>query len=536
VQILTNLINQFKQFWEQTTVRARTGIVATAIVCAVTIVGVGVWSSRPQYVPLVSNLSSAETAELVSKLDAARIPNKFDFWATTVLVPKSQLGEARMAAGNLVGESWETGAESPGPGPWITPEMERLLELRRLETSIAETLSRLNGVTNATVHLGQADRSPFMRNQRSTTASVVLELSRGTTFTREQAATIVDLVAYSVDGLERDGVTVSDTSGHTLSFVASPADSAMARQREYRRQVETDLVSKAEWMLAEMLGSGRAIVRVTADIDFTETIRTATTYDPDSKVKLREKILSTTKSDTQSSPSGPAGTAANVGTTASGNQAKPYSEKTENIETDYQNAVTEDKVTEAAGEIRRLTVAAMVDLSAADDGDPASASAVTKEQVEAILKQAVGFDDSRKDQIEVLVTKLAGVDLVGPVAAPGYLGWESINQLLRNVSLGLASIVALILGLLIVRRMRPVVDPSAASRVVSVERARQIAELSERALADPEALSRFIHVWLNEAKQEGGEEQESEQAERDSEQKLGNDVPPASGKRDAMAA
>jgi len=251
---------------------------------------------------------------------------------------------------------------------------------------------------------------------------------------------------------------------------------------------------------------------------------------------VKEIIESTSRSDTQSSASGPAGTPSNVGNLATGGQRKPYLEKTENIQTDYHTAETVDTVTEAPGEIRRLTVAAMVDLPTVADGEPASGTTVTKEQVEAILKQAVGFDDSRKDQIEVLVTKLAGVDLAGPVATPGYLGWDSINRILRNVSLGLASIVALILGLLIVRRMGPVADPVVASQAVSVGRSRQIAALSERALANPEALSRIIHAWLNEAKQEGREEPGSHAAEQDSEHQIGTDVSPGGREGNAMAA
>lgn len=535
MRIFTNLVNQFKQFWDQTTGRARIGIVATAIVCAVTIVGVGVWSSRPQYVPLASNLAPAEAAEIVSKLDAERIPNKLNFSGSAVLVPKTQWNQARLLLGDVVGVS--AGAVEEFDDSLLSdPSLNQFKMIRHQEAVLARSIARMSSVANATVHISKADPSPFVRDAKPTTASVVLELRRGATFLREQAATIVALMANSVEGLDPDNVTIVDTSGRLLSANSSGAHADIIGQYEYRRRIEADLASKAEWMLSEMLGSGRAVVRVTADIDFTETFRTAMTYDPDSKVKVHEKILSTTKSDTGSTAVGPPGTASNVGSIASGSKAKPYSEKTEDIETNYENAMTKDEITEAAGEVKRLTVAAMVDLSSADDGGQAAGAAVTKEQVEAILKQAVGFDDTRNDQIEVLVTKLAGVDLVGPVATPGYFGWESINELLRNVSLGLASIVALILGLLIVRRMRPVADPSASSQMVSVERARQIADLSERALANPEALSQFIHVWLNEDRQERAEEQGSEQAERDSERTLENDESPASGERDAMAA
>jgi len=535
VRILTNLINQFKQFWGQTTGRARIGIVATAIVCAVTIVGVGIWSSRPQYVPIASGLAPAEAAEIVSKLDADRIPNKLNFSGSAVLVPKTQWNRARLLLGDVVGIS--SGAvEEFDDSLFSDPSLNQFKMVRHQEATRARRIARKSSVENATVHISKADPSPFVRDARPTTASVVLELRKGATFTREQAATVVALMANSVEGLETDQVTVVDTSGRLVSSDPSGLTPGMSAQYEYRRKVEADLATKAEGMLAEMLGSGRAIVRVTADIDFTESTREEITYDPDAKVKVKETIESTSRSDTRSSASGVAGTSSNVGNLAAGGQGKPYLEKTENIETEYDNGETKDTVIEAPGQVKRLTVAAMVDLSPAGEGDTASAPAVTQEQIEAILKQAVGFDENRKDEIEVLVTKLAGVDLAGPVAAPGYFGWDSINRLLRNVSLGLASIVALILGLLIVRRMRPVVDPSAASQGFSVERARQIAELSERALANPEALSKIIQVWLNEARQEGGEEQGSERAERDSEQGLGNDAPPAEGRRDAAAA
>ena len=288
---------------------------------------------------------------------------------------------------------------------------------------------------------------------------------------------------------------IVDTDGHVLStHDALGAD--VTGQLEYVRRLESGLSAKAEAMLAPILGHGRAVVRVSADVDFTETSTARTFYDPDGKVKSRESI-STESSRGQSPGSGETGTASNVGLSGKGGQGTLSDVET--IETEYQNAETVDTIREAPGRINRLTIAAVVELpETSADADPATGSTgpvFTREQVEGIIKQAVGFDESRNDEIEVLAGKMTGIpDLSASI------GWmdslEQLAPLARSASLGIASVIALFLGLMMIRRLKPVVVEVERRESLDPEVRARLADLSEEILQHPEAVSTVLAGWL----------------------------------------
>ncbi|MEE9142017.1 MAG: flagellar basal-body MS-ring/collar protein FliF, partial [Gammaproteobacteria bacterium] len=377
---LNNLGEQLKDLWKQSSKSGRIGFIAIGLLCVAAIAGVGIWSSRPHYVPVASNLGPAEAAEIVSKLDADGILNQLNFSGSAVLVPKTQWNRARLLLGDLVGPM-RSGADDFDDSLLSDPSLNHFRMLRHQEETLARTIARLNSVVNATVHIGQPQPSPFVQERKATTASVILELRPGVIFTREQAAAVVSMVANSVTGLDPQAVSVVDTKGRMLSSHTSAADTEVTSRLEYQRKLESDLASKAEVMLREMLGTGRAVVRVTADLDFTQIKREEITYDPESKVKKTERIKTMSRTGIAKAALGVAGTASNVGNATSTRQKAPFTETEEENEVEYENAMIRDTVTEAPGAIKRLTVAAVVDLSPPDDQQAESAAApITKEQ------------------------------------------------------------------------------------------------------------------------------------------------------------
>src|SRR5262249_42757446 len=150
----------------------------------------------------------------------------------------------------------------------MTPFTEHVNYLRALQAELARTIMQIDPVTAARVHIVRPDPSPFIREQKPTTASVMLRLRPGSTLSRNIAAGIVSLVSRSVEGLTPDNVTLVDANGRLLSDPHAAEGGSMGPQMEYRRELETYLATKAEGMLAQVLGAGRAVVRVTADINF----------------------------------------------------------------------------------------------------------------------------------------------------------------------------------------------------------------------------------------------------------------------------
>jgi len=479
--------------WRGWTPPQKFSIAGAAVLCAVAVVGVGAWSMQSQYVPVAADLSPATAAEIVSALEAAGIESKLNFSGSSVLVPKQDLSRARLASGKLLDINTNSSENIEG-SVWGDPSLNHVRLLRQQEQRLARSITQFEFVRTATVHISKPEPSPFLRDRQAPTASVVVELKGTNAIGRQDAAAIVSLVAHAVEGLNPDQVTVMDTQGHLLS-TKEPVDGDVAAQLEYRRRLEADLAIKAETLLAQMLGTGRAIVRVTADLDFNERQTERKTYDPDGKVKVSEKIESESMGSGSPRPaqSGSPGAGANV-TPAAATSGGSGGGKSERSETTYANAETLEKNREVPGRLVRLTVAAVVQLAETpSEGKTAAAPLVDAKQVEQLIRQAVGFDETRNDQISVVTATLAGAVPALPEIAG--VPWDRYEQLARSASLGLAAIVAFLLGLMTLRRLRPTVTVT-ESTTSEAGADQRLATLSMRARENPEAVAQALNAWL----------------------------------------
>lgn len=483
-----NIAEQARTIWRQSSAASRAGLVAVALLCLAVVIGVGVWSSRPDYVALASNLDPAQSSAVVAKLESQGIEFKLDFSGSTVLVASHDLSKARLAAGDLIAP--DARAESDFESSFLEdPSLSEYKLLRRQEASLARTVMKIQGVHSATVHLAQAEPTPFVREQAPSTASVIVELRPGATFTAQQAAGVQQLVAGAVAGLTPQSVVVSDNRGRVLSADVASAGNDIAGQFELRRSLEAELGAKAEVMLAQMLGPGKAIVRVTADIDFTRTRRTETNFDPDQQVKRSEFIKTTSRKEAGSDAPN------SVNDEPAAVRRTPVDENEEESTSEFETAKTESEVDESGGKVTRLTIAATVDLSEAKSSD---GGAVSKEDVEALIKHAVGFDDQeRNDKITVVTTTLPGLGEQVEPAVAGAQEWARYNQLARNASLGVAGLIALVLGWLALRRMKPG-EPQAEAIAAATQRAERTQELRERTRQRPDTAAEVIAAWLEE--------------------------------------
>ena len=513
---LRNLVEQLRALWRRSSVAYRSALVAMSVLAVLTIAGVGWWSSRPQFMPLAKDLSPSEAALMVDKLQAVNIAHRLDFSGSTVLVPKAQWNEARLATRDVAPAVAPDSSLARG-SILDDPTMNHFRVLREKERALEHSILRMHAIDSVDVHVALPEWTPFERDRKEPTASVVLGLRRSASFSPEQAATVAAMVAASVEGLSVEKVTVTDLEGRVLSAQGTFAEGGFVQQYEYRKRVEADLSAKAETMLAQMLGPGRAIVRVTADIDFTETERVEHLYDEGSQVKLSEYVTSKTTTRPADNSRGVAGVASNLTATAPLTAVAPISEDEESTDTQYAHATTTDTVRIRGGSVKRLTVAAMVDLAAASPDQTPVATPVDQQQIEKVVKQAVGFDTERGDQVEVLVTKLNGVIPDVDPTLRTLDRWELYSNLVRNASLGVAAVIALILGILLIRHIKPIALHERRLESLAAERSALLAELSAHAERNPEVVSRIVSSWLaadashemSKGRAEGGERSQS---------------------------
>ena len=502
--------SQITTLWKQWSLQQRFMIVGAAIVCLSAVFGTLFWATRPEYQVIASDLSPQRAAQILGALEDAQITAKTNFGSTSVSVPRASVGEARLALKDVYEPpvSEGGGIMSGFPG---TPAAENDRRLRSLESRVARSIELLRGVDAATVLISRPDPTPFTRDRTDPTASVTITPAGRGRLTSSDGQAIVMLVARAVQALTPENVTLMDTSGNQYSVAGGPGGSGMSVQLEYQRSVELDLAQKAESILVSMLGEGKAQVRVTADIDFRETSRTETTFDPDGKVKRTENIESVSHDGSTGFGGGVAGgDGRRVGDDA-GDLGGGGNYTRESNTTDYDHASTSLTTREAPGMIQRLTVAAVVDLGspstaadpAANTGDAARvASAVTAEQVENIIKQAVGFDEQRLDQLAVTIAPLAGI-VFEPEVPTMMTFYQEYKPLVESVLVGLAATVAFLVAVLALRKIKPVSVGMQTAERFTREDYQRMASLSEKVQHDPELAAHVVSTWMGKANPSG---------------------------------
>jgi len=365
-----------------------------ALVLLITVAGMVVmikWATQPEYAVLVSDLDPADAQDVVDELGSNNVPYKIVQGGRGIMVPRKKVYQWRLklAAKNLPA-STNLGYEIFDRKDIGVSEFVQKLNYRRaLEGELARTIESMAEITRSRVHIVLPKTRLFKEDQKAPTASIFLSMRGGLSLTNQQIKGITLLVARSVEGLKPDNVTIVDSHGNVLTKNNSADSFAGLRegQIDMKNRIESYLQDKAQSMLDRVLGPGNAIVRVTSDIDFRKFEKTNESYDPDKTVVLSEEIENQTVSDSASS-----------GENGS-----------EHTITNYQLAKSVEHEIDQGGSIKRLSVAVLVNGRLIDttttDGkkekiyQPRSAEELAK--LAALVRNAVGLNDSRGDQLDI---------------------------------------------------------------------------------------------------------------------------------------
>jgi flagellar M-ring protein FliF len=429
------------------------------------------WSQKPAYAPLYTGLDAKATAEATDMLRTAQIPFKLDEATGAISVPEKNLHDARLKlAGSGLAESGRLGFElmERDPGFGVSQFVESARYQHSLETELVRTIATLRPVRDARVHLAIPKPSAFTRQREVASASVVLNLRSGAMLERNQVDAIVHLVASSIPDLAPERVTVVDQSGRMLTISDPNSEAALnAAQFERVRKLETSFNQRIRELLEPLTGPGRVNAEVAVDMDFSvvEEARETFANDP---TKIRSEQVSQNTVSKTGGPEGVPGATSNTppGPTAAAapNPDAPVetaSSATRNFELDR----TLQHTRQPAGRVRRVTAAVLVDHvpRAAANGKtvmtPLDAATLTR--IEALVKEAVGFDGARGDSVSVMNAPFVRED---PAAAEDIPLWENPilqNPLVRDIArYGLGAIVVLALLFGVLRpAIRQIVNP-----------------------------------------------------------------------------
>lgn len=412
---VTKIVESLKQVW------AGLGLPGRALVV---LVGGGVltallWTTfstnRPDMATLFSQLNPSDAGAIVEELKSSKVPYRVADGGTRILVPSGVVHETRLRlATRGLPQGGGVGFEVFDRTTLGTTDfVQRLNYQRALQGELSRTLGQIKEVTAARVHLALPQPSVFTEQEKPATASVVLNLRPGARLTPEQVRGIVHLVSSSVEGLNPDRVTVIDTSG---KLIVRPAESGpsqtSSRQFEMQEGVEAEMERRVRTMLEEILGPNKATVRVAAQMDFTSVERTEERFDPRGVIKSEQRTTETQNSST-TTPAAVAGAASNVPSETAtqptlGQSTAKTTKEAETVQYDV-SKVFERKVF-SPWQLKRVSVAVMVDGSSKAVKDvkggerkeyvPRKPEEI--EKIKMVVKNAVGFNASRGDEVEVV--------------------------------------------------------------------------------------------------------------------------------------
>jgi len=220
------------------------------------------WSQQPDYRPLYGSLSGMDTKQIMDTLAQADIPYTVEPNSGALLVKADDLSRARikLAGAGIAQNDGNVGFEilDKDQGLGTSQFMEATRYRRGLEGELARTISSLNNVKGARVHLAIPKSSVFVRDERKPSASILVELYAGRTLEPSQVLAIVNLVATSVPELSKSQITVVDQKGTLLSDMGENSELSMAgKQFDYTRRMEGMLTQRVQNILQPVLGNDR---------------------------------------------------------------------------------------------------------------------------------------------------------------------------------------------------------------------------------------------------------------------------------------
>ncbi len=509
-------------------------------------------SRQPDWKVLYANLSDRDGGSVIAALAQLNVPHKFTEGGGAIMVPADKVHDARLKLatqglpkGGAVGfelmENQKFG---------VTQFQERLNFQRGLEGELARSIMAMPTVESARVHLALPNQTAFLREQQKPSASVLVSLHGGRTLDRTQIAGIVHLVASSVPELNPRAVSVVDQTGTLLSQPPGEAPNGLdASQLQYVRQIEQNLASRVLALLEPLVGAENVRAQITADVDFTQSESTAEIYKPnqgDATAAIRSQQVSEGQSGASAMVGGVPGALSNQ---PPGNATAPINGTPQALSaggvangnvsgkrdatTNYEVDKTVRVVRNASGVVRRLNAAVVLNhvSNTASNGKVTTSPipAAQMEQINALVREAVGFNKDRGDSLNV-VNAPFNVPAVPPeVAVPLWKQPETMD-LARTIAQWLMlPLVALMIILGLVRpalraARKPALPgqggtlltsvqdalslptPTGGSALSSVEltpvelaqqaRALQLADVRKLAKSDPATVANVVRTWV----------------------------------------
>ena len=447
------------------------GVAAVVSVMA----AVWMWGQQPDYRVLFSNFSDRDGGAIVAELEKMNIPYKYAEGGAAVLVPADRVYDARLKlasqglpkGGNVGFELMEN--QKLGSSQFI----EQVNFQRAMEGELARSIESVSAVQAARVHLAMPKDSIFVSEQKTPTASVLLNLHPGRVLDPQQVSAIVHLVASSVPELPPKNVTIVDQNGSLLSDTSKTASATGMdpSQIKYVQDLQQSVVKRIESIISPMVGSDNVRAEATADVDFSRSERAVESYKPNQTpdaITIRSQQTSESLNGANN-PGGVPGALTNqppppatAPITAAGQTPKaavpaaPGTNTRKDATVNYEVDKTIQYVQQGSGGLKRLSVGVVVNYRKTLDKagkvtmKPLTAAETT--QITNLVKEAMGYNQARGDTLNVVNSPFASVE---PETIPELPMWKQPDNIQFAKQTGKYLLMAAALLLLYLRVLKP---------------------------------------------------------------------------------
>lgn len=433
--------------------------------------------SQPPMGVLYADLSSQDVGAILKDLDARGVKYELRGDGQTILAPRADVPRLRLdLAGKGIPSGGGVGYEifDKGDAFSSTSFVQNINHLRALEGELSRTIRSISRVQAARVHLVIPERRLFERDREQPRASIALKLAGD--LDAAQVRAVRHLVSSAVDGLKPERVSIVDERGRLLADGAQ-GEQGMAGVGLDERQsaIQRRLKGQVEDIVASIVGPGRARVQVSATLDANRVESRSETYDPEGRV------VRSTQNRAEASASNEQREGVTVGNELPGaqqNQNQQGAQRDTNSKNEevvnYEISRTTRTEVQEGGRVRRLSVAVLVDGSYQRQGNETSYQPRPQEELDRIaqlVRTAIGFDQQRGDQVEVINLRFAE----GPQETPDLVEQTLMQQLLsftredmvRFAEIGVIALLVLIVMMTVVRPLlKQVLAPDIESRAI----------------------------------------------------------------------
>lgn len=520
-----DIISMALNFFQNNLVRqvAFLGSVAASVALGIYLYG---QIRDPMYRPLDYHVTDKNAGVIADTLDKARISYKINDQDGVVMVgakdyqvAKMRLASAGIAKDDNLTFSYLNDQNAIGESQFL----ENARYLRALEGDLAKTITAIDGISSARVHIAIPQSATFADENEKPTASVFVTMDAGVTQDKEKIRSIIRIVASSVPGLDPKEVAITDQYGHYLSDSMSQASIESAEQMGYQNDLQNDYEKKIKSLIAPLVGENKLSVRVHTDVDFTQQEEAKEQYDPSQRVERSEET--TSEEVGSQSASGPAGALSNTPPeSASGGSGGSKSSSTNSTQgrtqsiKNYELGKTVVYRKSNVAKLNSISVAVAIDNETSVD--PKTKKEMTKpldkaklDQITALVKAAIGFDEKRGDVVTVINTNFSPVVVLPPVEKPGFWMQAWFWSLLGKIG---SLLFVAVMFIIVYRKSNEYFSNMKRSMIVSDKvsekssgeggvtaemqelKQEQINRLKEIASRDPNRVALVIKNWVGE--------------------------------------